>query len=113
MVFKWREAGFTIKSTDSITHYWREHPQRTSRNSDTYQQDSFFRLKTPYFIEEFKNSRIQLIGAKKKGKLIAQILKEHHCDFDWYEHDPSLIGQKLNGDIIRDIQFLKKEEACW
>ena len=112
MVFKWREAGFTIKSTDSITHHWREHPQRTSRNSDTYQQDSFFRLKTPYFIEEFKNSRIQLIGAKKKGKLIAQILKEHHCDFDWYEHDPSLIGQKLNGDIIRDIQFLKKEEAC-
>ena len=112
MVFKWREAGFTIKSTDSITHHWREHPQRTSRNSDTYQQDSFFRLKTPYFIEEFKNRRIQLIGAKKKGKLIAQILKEHHCDFDWYERDEALIGQTLMNTEIRDIQFLKKEEAC-
>ena len=112
IVFKWREAGFKIKSVDSITHHWREHPQRTSRNSDTYQQDSFFRLKTPYFIKEFKNSRIQLIGAKKKGKLIAQILKEHHCEFDWYEKDEALIGQELFSKEIRDIQFLKKEEAC-
>ena len=112
MVFKWREAGFKIKSVDSITHHWREHPQRTSRNSDTYQQESFFRLKTPYFIEEFKNRRIQLIGAKKKGKLIAQILKEHHCEFDWYEKDEALIGQELFSKEIRDIQFLKKEEAC-
>ena len=112
MVFKWKEAGFNIKSTDSITHHWREHPQRTSRNSDTYQQESFFRLKTPYFIEEFKNRRIQLIGAKKKGKLIAQILREYALEFDWYEQDQSLIDITIDSIQIKDIQFLKKEEAC-
>ena len=112
MVFKWREAGFNIISTDSITHHWREHPKRTSRNSDVYQQESFFRLKTPYFIEEFKNRRIQLIGAKRKGKLLAEILKELQCDFDWYEKDVALIGQTLISTEIRDIQYLKKDEAC-
>ena len=112
MVFRWRAAGLKIKSAHTLTHLWREHPNRTSRNSDVYQQESFFRLKLPYFIEEFKNRRIQLIGAKKKGKLIAQILKEHHCSFDWYEKDPALIGQTLINTEIKSIDFLKTEEAC-
>ena len=112
MVFHWRAAGLKIKSAHTLTHLWREHPNRTSRNSDVYQQESFFRLKLPYFIEEFKNRRIQLIGAKRKGKLIAQILKEYHCNFDWYEKDPALIGQTLINTEIKSIDFLKTEEAC-
>ena len=56
--------------------------------------------------------RIQLIGAKRKGKLIAQILKEYHCNFDWYEKDSALIGQTLINTEIKSIDFLKTEEAC-
>ena len=112
MVFRFREKGFEIKASSEVTHLWREHPLRTSRNSDTYQQESFFRLKTPHFIDEFKDRRIQLIGAKKKGILIAQILQEYLLDFDWYEQEETLIGQHIKNIPIKDIQMLKKEEAC-
>ena len=55
MLFHWRKYGFQIKSCEQMTHLWREHPQRTSRNSDVYQQESFFRLKLSYFWKSSKN----------------------------------------------------------
>lgn len=88
LVFQWYKKGYEIIGTNTLTHLWREHGDRTSRNSEIYQQESFFRLKTKYFIQiELKsNNKIQLIGAGKKGKLVAQILRENSVEFDWFEY---------------------------
>jgi glycosyltransferase involved in cell wall biosynthesis len=96
LVFKWYQKGYNFSGAPILTHLWREHPERTSRNSDIYQQESFFRLKTNYFIKlELKpNEKIQLIGAGKKGKLVASILQENSISFDWFEYQKN---EGMNG----------------
>ena len=73
-----------------MTHLWREHPDRTSRSSEHYQQLAFFRLKTARFIKNFADSLegLQLIGKGHKGQLIARILEEHNVNFDWFDLIP-------------------------
>lgn len=89
LVFQWYKNGYTFKSSADLTHLWREHPGRTSRNSDVYQQKSFFKLKTHYFIdlELSGNEPVQLIGNGIKGKLVAAILAERGVPFSWFAYD--------------------------
>ncbi len=85
LVLKWYAYGYEVVKCDDETHMWREHPERTSRNSNTYQQESFFKLKLKHFcINELEqDSQVQIIGAGKKGKLTKAILREldvrHKC----------------------------------
>jgi len=87
LVFKWVQLGYRFEMHDSVTHMWREHPERTSRNSERYQQASFFHLKTNRFIEYEldNNEEVQLVGAGVKGKLVADILDENQINFRWYD----------------------------
>lgn len=87
MVFRLRNAGFTVKGIDQVTHLWREHPNRTSRHSAVYQQASFFRLKMDYFLKsEIKpDQHLVVWGAGKKGKLVAKRLIEANLPFTWMD----------------------------
>jgi glycosyltransferase involved in cell wall biosynthesis len=95
MVLKWYENGFKVSPIQVVTHYWREHPDRTSRNSDNYQQKAFFNLKTQRFVDlELKpTDKIQLIGAGVKGKLVASILKLNNISFDWFDFNANKKNQ--------------------
>lgn len=106
LVFKWYQKGFEFSGTSNLTHLWHEHGKRTSRNSEVYQQESFFRLKTNYFIKlELKSyEKIQLIGTGKKGKLVATILRDNSVPFEWFEY---LKTNNLNG--VLSVQNLKPE----
>ena len=106
MVFHWRKAGFMIKSCHQLIHLWREHPDRTSRNSEIYQQENFFKLKLGYFLEEFNKKELFLIGTEKKGVLIAKMLQEEKVPFRWFAQDPGLIGQKKRDVILENILIL-------
>ena len=112
MVFHWRKAGFLIKSCHQLTHLWREHPNRTSRNSKVYQQESFFRLKLGYFLEEFNKKELFLIGTKKKGILIAKMLQKRRVEFRWFAQAPHLIGQKKNNVALENISVLPPGGVC-
>jgi hypothetical protein len=112
MVFHWRKAGFMIKSCHQLTHLWREHPDRTSRNSDIYQQESFFRLKLGYFLEEFDKKELFLIGTEKKGILIAKMFQKQKVPFRWFAQDPGLIGQKKLDVALENISTLPSEGIC-
>ncbi|MBK8925577.1 MAG: glycosyltransferase family 2 protein [Crocinitomicaceae bacterium] len=88
LVFQWHCHGYIFKHCNQLTHLWREHESRTSHHDNNYQQESFFTLKTIYFIQNecSKNStQIQLIGKGKKGKLVSRILTEQNRSFIWYE----------------------------
>lgn len=113
MTFHWYSNDFKIVGLDEITLYWREHPQRTSRNSSTYDQDSFFKLKSQWFLKlnEIKNQSVAILGAGQKGKFVAQYLQKEDIHFNWYDlnhinFNNSVYGQsikdpeKLSGDVI-------------
>ncbi|MDG1840859.1 MAG: glycosyltransferase family 2 protein, partial [Crocinitomicaceae bacterium] len=97
LVFKWKKAGLQIHGIKQITHLWREHKNRTSRTNIHYQQASFFKLKTSHFLRENKNKNIVLLGAKKKGRIIAKILTSQNIKFRWFEQDEKLIETKVMG----------------
>ena len=115
LVFKWKKAGLQIHGIKQITHLWREHKNRTSRTNIHYQQASFFKLKTSHFLRENKNKNIVLLGAKKKGRIIAEILNYKNIKFRWFEKEQSLIDTKVMGVRIESYKtFISKNKntAC-
>ena len=110
-IFRWEMHGLKIACTSDITHLWREHSKRTSRNSPHYQQKAFFQLKTHHFLKNHNNPSICLVGAKKKGKLIASLLQERKVPFRWVETKPSIIGQKIMNTFIEDLSQLEKSDS--
>ncbi len=99
MVLKWYKHSYSISVVDELTHLWREHPERTSRNSDHYQQKAFFHLKTERFLEIEKPRKVQLVGSGVKSKLVATVLEENDIPFTQFSFDNKFM----------DIQELKAE----
>lgn len=112
MVFNWFEHGFSVIGVPEVTHLWREHPSRTSRTVEAYQQKAFFQLKTRYFIQNHRaNKKFQLIGGSEKGKLVATILIENNLDFDWFDVNASKITTLILGKEIRDVTQLETNQV--
>ena len=76
LVLKWHANGCRFIASQEVTHLWREHAKRTSRNSDIYEQKSFFKLKLPYFVRNFPNEQIYILGEGSKAKMTLKILRE-------------------------------------
>lgn len=82
MVLKWYQHGFSVFVVPGTTLYWREHPQRTSRNSENYGQEAFFDLKINTFIKhDLKSDNLVIWGDNEKTKLTAQILERRKIPF--------------------------------
>lgn len=99
LVFHWYRKGYVFKHCKRLTHFWREHDYRTSHHDENYQQESFFSLKTNYFIQHEcgrRSPKIQLIGKGKKGKLVSRILTEQKVLFDWYEFQENVMPAQLS-----------------
>lgn len=103
MVLKWYERGYEVLAIPEVTHHWREHPQRTSRQVEDYQQKAFFQLKTNRFIdlELERDDTVQLIGAGDKGKMVAKILSTRNIAFEWFDfksdqHNQLIFGKKIH-----------------
>ena len=78
LVFKWYQHQFQVECIEEVTLFWREHPDRTSRNSDHYQQQAFFELKLKRFIElDYKGGPLVIWGDNVKSKLAETILMKH------------------------------------
>jgi hypothetical protein len=111
MTFRWMKNDFTIYGIDETTILWREHPDRTSRNSVIYDQTSFFQLKLNWFCELQKMESIALLGAGKKGKLTANFFVNRQLNFDWYDLDWVNYGAPIYGTTIQDYQLLEAEKS--
>lgn len=86
LCFRWMKHGFSIKGLNKVTLLWREHPLRTSRNSENYQQEAFFRLKLNWLIHFYPDvSSVGVIGAGIKGKLCAGHFQEAGYPFRLYD----------------------------
>ena len=81
MVLNWYAEQREIKSLKDVTHLWREHPKRTSRNSKHYQQEAFFELKLGHFFETDRDESrpLMVMGKNQKAKLIQTVFEETRC----------------------------------
>ena len=104
LVFQWYKHGFQVECLAEISLYWREHPLRTSRLSEDYQQKAFFRLKIKRFLEIEKFTKLYLWGKGKKAKICASLLIESGLDFSWMDlksHKPT----DKEGIPIEDFRY--------
>ena len=106
LVLKWHQKGYRFIASKKVTHLWREHLKRTSRRSDIYNQESFFRLKTKFFVEKQWDGQrpLQLIGATKKGRLLAKILFQMKIPFEWFHKDAAKLP---SGFGVKDVSLVK------
>jgi glycosyltransferase involved in cell wall biosynthesis len=110
MTFQWFHKAFTIKGIDEVTLNWREHPDRTSRNSAVYDQQSFFQLKLDWFLKIHPNiQNIGLLGAGQKGKITAQHFINNNISFEWYDLNYKSYNTPLFGQEIKDYNLMKKK----
>ncbi len=112
MVFQWLNLNYSIVSIPTVTLLWREHPNRTSRNSDVYDQESFFTLKIDWFLRLFPNhSDLALLGSGRKGKLTARLLDNHGQGFQWFDLNAANYGAGISGHSIRNHLELSGDQV--
>ncbi len=110
MTFRWMTNGFTISGIPETTLFWREHPDRTSRNSSIYDQASFFALKLGWFHELHPTESVAILGAGIKGKLTAQHLINEGRDFRWFDLEWKKYGAPILGKQIENYEDLSTEK---
>jgi len=78
LVFRLFKNKYQINTVNQTTLYWREHPNRTSRISLKYSQQSFFDLKIQRFVEiENPIAPVLIWGKGKKAKMTKNILRKY------------------------------------
>jgi glycosyltransferase involved in cell wall biosynthesis len=88
LMFRFYEHNLKITATTKLTHLWRDHSERTSKNSEDYNQRHFFNLKVKRFVElESIKIPIVLNGTGQKGRLVAKVLLDNKVAFDWVSHE--------------------------
>jgi len=110
MTFRWMENEFQIHSINETTLFWREHPDRTSRNSDIYDQASFFELKLSWFCRLHSTDSVAILGAGTKGKITADFLNKRNINFNWYDLEWEKYGAPISGKQIQNYELLKAQK---
>lgn len=112
LTFRFYGNDLKVIGSDKILHLWRDHPERTSRNSEHYQTQTFFGLKLDYLfkLEPIAEKNVVIWGAGKKGKVLAKHLVDRERDFHWVCNNQKKVGKEIEGVIVKyfdEIQELK------
>ncbi len=102
LCFRFYEKGLKITSVNELLHFWRDHPERTSRNSPTYANQEYFDLKMPWFLKlDYDAARpLVLWGTGKKGKVLAKKLIAAKIPFVWVTNNVRKIGVNIYGQMV-------------
>ncbi|MFT6500229.1 MAG: glycosyltransferase involved in cell wall biosynthesis [Crocinitomicaceae bacterium] len=110
LVFQWFENNFVIESLSDVTLLWRDHPTRTSKNSDIYNQEALFRLKINWFVRLMdKGKSLALLGAGTKGKLSMELLQSQEVQATWYDLNYKNYKAPLFGEAIQDYNQINED----
>ena len=105
--FRCYEHKFDVQCLSSTTLLWREHPRRTSRHSEHYQQEAFFNLKIRRFLELEKFEELVLWGTGRKARITASLLRKRNIPFRWMDLEPQRFPNGINGIGIEDYRQLQ------
>lgn len=104
LCFRFRKARLKPIPCKQVLHYWRDHPERTSRNDPNYADNTFLHLKLYWFLRSENPRRtIILWGAGSKGKRIAKELVTKEIPFYWVCDNPKKIGKEIYDQELLDI----------
>jgi glycosyltransferase involved in cell wall biosynthesis len=112
LCFRFYEKDLKVVSVNELLHYWRDHPERTSRNSKTYANQEYFDLKMPWFLKlDYDSNRpLVLWGTGKKGKVLAKKLIAAKIPFLWVTNNVRKIGLDIYGQMVTThLQVAKLE----
>lgn len=112
LTFSWHQRGLRIQGSDSITHLWREHQKRTSRNSYNYQQEAFFKLKIRQFLNLSRDNKRPLVvmGNNQKSRLIGKILGGQSLPFEHLHTENFEQFSRIESPQVLVAVFPKPEE---
>lgn len=108
MVFKVFEHGLKIVSSEEVTHLWRDHPDRASRNLEHYRDQKFYPMKIEFFKKFHGTENITLWGSGPSGKKLAKELLGADISFHWVSNNPNKIGKIIYGVKIYDYKSLSQ-----
>lgn len=110
LVFHWFKNGFVIESLSDVTLLWRDHPTRTSKNSETYNQEALFRLKIDWFVQTMNTTKsLALLGAGTKGKLSMELLQSRKIKATWYDLNYKKFNVPILGETIQDYSQINED----
>ena len=110
LAFRFYKYGLKVRSYPRLLHYWRDHPDRVSRNNPEYADQQFFDLKLKYFfeLEHDENKALVVWGTGSKGKkLVRKIQEQYNKPFRWIGNNPKKIGENIYGIKVESYQILK------
>lgn len=113
LCFRMYYGGLKVVSTAEPLHLWRDHPKRTSRNSEVYRDNHFLELKISWFLRADYQPGCNLVlwGAGKKGKEIARRLHSFNIPFRWVCNTPSKWGHSLYGSVFEPPHLVEQVAA--
>jgi glycosyltransferase involved in cell wall biosynthesis len=99
LTFRFYGQELKVLGSDKVLHLWRDHMERTSRNSEHYQTQTFFGLKLDYLfkLEPIEDKNVVIWGAGKKGKVLARHLIERGKSFRWVCNNKKKVGKEIEG----------------
>lgn len=105
LCFRFFSAGLKVIGIDKILHYWRDRPDRISRNWDVYRDNRFFDLKIDYFLQlDYRHDhKLVLWGAGRNGKDLAKLLVKKQVNFTWVCDNPNKIGKEIYDRVLEAI----------
>ncbi len=108
LAFRFYKNKLKCIPSTKVLHYWRDYPERTSRNDKNYADSSFINLKTHHFINiDYKQQQpLILWGAGKKGKKVAELLLNTSIPFVWICDNPKKIGKEIYGQQMIDYKTI-------
>lgn len=111
LAFRFYREVLKVVQCDEVLHYWRDHPNRSSRNDDNYADNRFLELKVKWFLELDYRPEKELIlwGAGSKGKSISKLLLDRNISFKWVCNNPKKIGKHIYGVELNSTDHLKEE----
>lgn len=113
LVFRMHRTGLKICAVDAVTHLWRDHSERSSRNDENYAAYNFFEIKLKYFLElKYDTNRPLVIwGAGKKGKDLAKKLQALSIDFTWVSNNPNKHGKEIYDQLMESFESIATKSS--
>lgn len=108
LCFRFLHAGFKICAVPQVLHYWRDWPQRTSRTSEHYRDNSYLDLKADWFARmDYDSTRpLVLWGAGRKGKRLARLFTEKGIRFHWVCDNAAKWGKEIAGVTMESFEII-------
>lgn len=104
LAMRFYQQHYKIAPVPEVVMRWRDHPLRTTRNSETYADNRFLQFKVDWFLKADRDYERPLVlwGAGAKGKHIARMLGEKNVAFRWMTNNPNKVGQHIHNVVLED-----------